>query len=812
MSSNYSPLPDDALRFVRALWRADEVREVRVLKCDRFGRTASGYFDTPEKLVEAAAEWEGKANVYITINATDPALLARADNRMVAPAQFTTADAEIAQRTWLFLDIDSVRPSGISATEAELAEAKKVLNAVSGYLGDIGWPPPITCLSGNGYYALFPIELPNTAETRTTVQEVLETLAARFNTAAATIDTTVANASRIACLIGTTKRKGDPTAVRPHRRSRLLNLPDELAPVSLGLLESLVGERVDLRRAAVAAPDMTRPLAELLDAAGIDYRLQPADANGSVWYHVRACPFHGPERPYECGVGQAPDGRYLGKCFHPEGVGKGWREWKAALGLDGLKPLAGEARATSGEPSSVRRHCTDSGNAERLIDLFGDSIRYCPAWGQWLVWEGRRWAKDDVLGIEHLAGRALLSIYAEAANAPDKEQRETLSGWAHMRIGIATPRHHRVRPQRPTHRHPPRPARCRPVVVQLHEWDDRPEVRPTSPTPPRGPSDQARAGGVRPRCRAPLWERVLDEATDGNEEMKAFLARLAGYSLTGFTTEEKLPFVYGPGATSKSTFLEALKSTWGDYAQTADFETFLKRNSTGSPRTDLARLAGARLVISIESEAGTRLADGFVKMITGGDRLVARKLYHDEFEFKPQFTMWWAANDAPKMSDRDGALWRRILEIPFTHQIPESERDPKVKAKLTDPAAAGPAILAWAVRGCLAWQKDGLGVPPLVEQATAMLREEMNPLRDFFAERCRLDPQVFTLSKTLYGSYKQWGGANNERNLLTRREFGLRVGDLLRCPPKHSRAGDGWQGITLIDESVQQALDAESGS
>ena len=110
----------------------------------------------------------------------------------------------------------------------------------------------------------------------------------------------------------------------------------------------------------------------------------------------------------------------------------------------------------------------------------------------------------------------------------------------------------------------------------------------------------------------------------------------------------------------------------GDYACTADFETFLKRTSVGNPRTDLARLAGARLVISIETEASTRLADGFVKMITGGDRLVARKLYHDEFEFRPTFKVWWAANDAPRMSDRDGALWRRIIEIPFTHQIPKS--------------------------------------------------------------------------------------------------------------------------------------------
>ncbi len=784
-----------------------------MLKCGRFGRTASGYFEAPEKLVEAAAAWEGKANVYITINATDPALLARADNRIVAPAQSTTADAEIARRTWLFLDIDSVRPSGISATEAELAEAEKVLNAVTGYLADLGWPSPVSCLSGNGYYALFPIELPNTAETRTTVQKVLETLATRFNTAAATIDTTVANASRIACLIGTTKRKGDPTAERPHRRSRLLNVPAELVPVPLGLLESLAGDRADSRRTMVTASEIARPLAELLDAAGVDYCQHQADVNGSVWYHVRACPFHGPDHPYECGVGQAPDGRYLGKCFHPEGVGKGWREWKTALGLDATEPLAGGARATSGALSPVHHHCTDSGNAERLIDLFGDRIRYCPAWGQWLVWDDRRWVKDDVLGIEHLAGLTLLSIYAEAADAPDKEQREALGEWA-RKCESALRRRTTIECARSDPRIVIRPDQLDADVWQLNCANGTIDLRSGELHPHRREDLITKLAPVEfdPAAELPLWERVLDEATDGNEEMKAFLARLAGYSLTGVTTEEKLPFVYGPGATSKSTFLEALKSTWGDYAQTADFETFLKRNSTGSPRTDLARLAGARLVISIESEAGTRLADGFVKMITGGDRLVARRLYHDEFEFKPQFTMWWAANDAPKMSDRDGALWRRILEIPFTHQIPERERDPKVKATLTDPAAAGPAILAWAVRGCLAWQRDGLGVPPLVEQATATLREEMNPLRDFFAERCVFEPEAFTPSKTLFAAYKNWGAANNERNLLSRREFGLRVGERLHCRPQHHRGGDGWPGVRLRDESIEQSFASEPES
>ncbi len=137
------PTPRDSLRFVQALWRPDEVREVRVLRCDRFGRTASGYFDTPEKLVEAAAAWEGKANVYITVNATDPTswrepTTASSPRRSPRPQTPRSHDAPGCSST----STRSGRP-GISATEAELAEAEKVLNAVTGYLAGLGWPPPI---------------------------------------------------------------------------------------------------------------------------------------------------------------------------------------------------------------------------------------------------------------------------------------------------------------------------------------------------------------------------------------------------------------------------------------------------------------------------------------------------------------------------------------------------------------------------------------------------------------------------------------------------------------------------------------------
>ncbi len=175
------------------------------------------------------------------MNPVHPSLLARAVNRIAPRAASTTADGDITRREWLFIDIDPRRASGISSTTEELAAAEALLAELTAFLTGEGWQQPLTCMSGNGYYALYPIELPNDAGAVALVKRVLEALAARFDTAAAHVDTGVFNAARIIALIGTKKMKGDPTADRPHRRSCIVSTPDTLAPVTRAQLEQLAG-------------------------------------------------------------------------------------------------------------------------------------------------------------------------------------------------------------------------------------------------------------------------------------------------------------------------------------------------------------------------------------------------------------------------------------------------------------------------------------------------------------------------------------------------------------------------------------------
>jgi putative DNA primase/helicase len=204
-----------------------------------------------------------------------------------------------------------------------------------------------------------------------------------------------------------------------------------------------------------------------------------------------------------------------------------------------------------------------------------------------------------------------------------------------------------------------------------------------------------------PNARSEAWERFVDDCTAGDNELQSFLQRAAGYTLFGDPREQVMFMVHGPGATGKSTFLAAVMAVLGDYAATADFSAFLKKDRvSGGPSDDIANLAGARLVSSIEVDDGKHRAQGLLKQLTGGDTVRARHLYKVSFEFRPQFALWLVCNHAPQIAHDDDALWRRLLRLPFENGIPPEKRDRVLRNTLTDPEITGPAILNWLVQGC----------------------------------------------------------------------------------------------------------------
>jgi putative DNA primase/helicase len=302
-------------------------------------------------------------------------------------------------------------------------------------------------------------------------------------------------------------------------------------------------------------------------------------------------------------------------------------------------------------------------------------------------------------------------------------------------------------------------------------------------------------------ARSPLWESFLATITGGDQDLAGFLQRAVGYSLTGTTGEEKLFFAHGPAASGKSTFLEAVKAMLGEYATTADFDTFLKRAGGGGIRNDIARLAGTRMVIGAEVDQGRELAEGLIKQLTGGDGVTARYLYREFFEFTPQFKLWLAANERPQVRAEDDGMWRRIVQVPFTQVIPERDRDPHVKAKLRHDPDHRAAILAWAVQGCLAWQTDGLAVPDRVTAYTNEYRLENDPVADFLTDACTRHPDATTSRRALHSAYNHHATRTGQRHLTPK--------ELAAVLRRHGITDAGktggersWQGIALDQSHV----------
>lgn len=445
---------------------------------------------------------------------------------------------------------------------------------------------------------------------------------------------------------------------------------------------------------------------------------------------------------------------------------------------------------------------TDFGNARRMVKLFGNNMRYCHLWGQWLVWDGTRWKSDATGEIQRLAKATALSIYDEVSKGTTKDDREKIAAWGNKseseRAITAMIRLAQSEPGIPI-----TPDELDANHYQLNCLNGTVDLRTGKLRKHRRKDFITKLAPVRfePRATNVTWEMVLNDATGRNSELKELMQRAFGYSTTGDTGEEVLFLIHGPAATSKSTIIAAIKATLGDYAATADFETFVKRRDAGGPRNDIARLAGSRLVVSIEVDEGKQLAEGLVKMVTGGDTITARKLYQESFEFKPAFKLWLVANHAPKVDPDDDAMWRRIYVIPMVCQVPKELRDPKIKTHLTNPALAGPAILQWLIEGGLMWQRDGLKIPDVVQQATDKYRASQDSFGDFISDCCILEAGAWVSSEALRKAYDEWSSEHGNGWLngdsLSDKAFAKKLQRFGLSSRKGTGGVRGWSGIRL---------------
>ena len=380
-------------------------------------------------------------------------------------------------------------------------------------------------------------------------------------------------------------------------------------------------------------------------------------------------------------------------------------------------------------------------------------LRYVGKWGKWFQYADGRWQEDDVLSVFDRARKLCRAVSAEI----DAKETGLLRALKAAKTRAAIENMARSDP-----RH----------AATVDQWD----CNLTASNTPGGTCDlqegivrEHRAEDYITKTTAvapdiadcPLWLQFLHRVTAGDVELQRYLQRVAGYCLTGVTTEHVLFFLYGCGANGKTTFTNTLLGIWGDYAQVAQMETFTENKNDRHP-TELAALRGARLVVASETEVGKRWAESRIKALTGGEPIRARFMHCDEFEYIPQFKLLIQGNHKPALRAVDEAIRRRFNLVPFTVTIPPQERDAKLAEKLR---LEWPQILQWAINGCAAWHREGLNPPVAVRQATEEYLSAEDAIATWIAERVIVSPQAGTTrTSLLYQDYKVWTERTGEHS------------------------------------------------
>ncbi|MBQ8921038.1 MAG: hypothetical protein IJ060_02630 [Oscillospiraceae bacterium] len=425
----------------------------------------------------------------------------------------------------------------------------------------------------------------------------------------------------------------------------------------------------------------------------------------------------------------------------------------------------------------------DTGNAERLFDAFGDMLRFCYTDKKWLYYFEGKWYTDNIGYIRQLADSATMLqeqervLYAhdeDMLKAFDRHLKKSRS-FAGKTAMIREAEHYApILPQNLDRNKSVIGAKN--GIIDLRTGELLPHDREAYLT-------KQCPVAYNPDAPEPkLWLQFLSDIFGGDPYLLDYIQKCVGYSLTGSTSEQCAFFLFGTGRNGKSTFLEIVRGILGDYATNIQPQTIMVNPKSGNaPSSDIARLKGARLVTSVEPNEGMRLDEGLLKQLTGDDVVTARKMFSEEFEFKPEFKLWMATNHKPLIRGTDTGIWRRIHLIPFEVQIPLDKVDKHLKYKLVKEAEG---ILKWAVEGCLKWQNEGLTMPQKVLEAVREYQHEMDVISAFL-DACCITGEGETKASKLYAVYAKWADEHNEYKMsstkfgteLMRKDFiGRRMG------------------------------------
>jgi putative DNA primase/helicase len=444
------------------------------------------------------------------------------------------------------------------------------------------------------------------------------------------------------------------------------------------------------------------------------------------------------------------------------------------------------------EEGLLKYHLTDAGNAETFYEQHGKDFIFIKEKGIWVKYDGVRWgeAKEEIKR-EMIQTMRLKSQAAMKGFPPDSEQMKQIVKWclgseSNFRLSAAM-EIAKIYSTRSYNEFDIDPwlLTCKNGVVDLRTG----ELKQASRNNWLYRSTLVRYD-IKAKC--PLWLQFLSEIFKDERELIDFIHRAIGYTLTGLTIEQVLFILFGVGANGKSVFLGILEKLLGEYSVTTPSSTFKDQSHYDGIPNDLARMAGARFVKAIELKESTRVNEERIKALTGGDRITARFLHNEFFEFTPICKFWIAVNHKPIIRGTDEAIWRRIRLIPFEISFPADKQDKKLLEKLLNEL---PGILAWGVQGCLEWQKRGLEPVAKVRDATDQYRSESDQISNFLEEKTVKTLTGEVKASDLFNAYKNWCSQNNEYE-ITSTQFGKKMVE--KGFSKEKRTYVFYKGLELV--------------
>lgn len=450
-----------------------------------------------------------------------------------------------------------------------------------------------------------------------------------------------------------------------------------------------------------------------------------------------------------------------------------------------------------GVPLVEPERYTDLGNARRLVAEHGHKLRHVPVWGCWYTWDGIRWAIDNTGEAARCAKTMARKLVDEAQAEPDEDKRKKLvaaakraESWpgirAMLELAATEPSIALAPSQLDAH---PALLNTRTGVLDLETG----QLRQHDPTLHL---TKVTGAGYDPQAATPEFDRFL-ERVQPEPEMRTFLARLLGHTLTGKITEHLMAIFHGTGANGKTTLTELVRHTLGEYAATTDPGLLIDRGDAHP--TGIADLFSLRLAITHETDSGRRLAEGTIKRLTGGDRIKARRMRENFWEFDPTHSIIMVTNHQPIVNGDDEGIWRRLRMVPWPVVIPLAERDGKLPERLMSEADG---VLRWLVEGYQEYRSRGLAEPGAVTTATAAYRAESDALGRFLEERCILAAGYRTRSAELFTAWCRWSSSEGV-SAGTQTAFSARLTDRGFDRTK-SDGRQVWHGIAVAAESDEE--------